>query len=97
VKTVGGLVNANGSLGVGNGFAVMKLTTGTYLVRFAVGTWPSFPAVVVTPFGGGTPRTAHVDSLVAPSDGSASVVVVMSAAATGAATDSAFLFTAAAT
>ncbi|MDQ1509037.1 MAG: hypothetical protein QOG50_881 [Actinomycetota bacterium] len=97
-KTIGGLVTASGSLGAGHDVTAVKLDTGTYLLRFPAGTWSSFPAIVVTPFGGSAFSVAKVDSVVAPSDGSASALVfVSSTAGTPTPADSAFLFTATAT
>ena len=72
-KTISGLVTAAGSLSMGQGVTVMKLNTGTYLLRFPAGTWSSFPAIVVSPFGSTAfSPVAGVDSVVAPADGSAS-------------------------
>jgi hypothetical protein len=93
------LVTAAGSLSMGHGVSALRLSTGTYLLRFPAGTWSSFPAVVVSPFGSAASSpVAEVDSVVAPSDGSASVLVVVSGTVgTSTPTDAAFLFIAAAT
>jgi hypothetical protein len=98
-KTISGLVTAGGSLSMGHGVTVVKLNTGTYLLRFPAGTWPSFPAVVVSPFGStALSPVAGVDSVIAPTDGSASVLVVVSGTVgTSTPTDAAFMFTATAT
>jgi len=97
-NSIGGLVSAGGSLTAGHGVTAVKLDTGTYLLRFPAGTWSSLPAIVVTPFGGSAFPVARVDSLVAPSDGSASaLVVVSSTAGTSTPVDCAFMFTATAT
>ena len=84
---------------MGHGFTVAKLDTGTYLVRFPAGTWSSFPAIVVSPFGGTALfPVAKVDSLIAPTDGSATALVVVSSTVpTLTPADTAFLFTATAT
>jgi hypothetical protein len=99
VKTVSGLVTAAGGLSMGHGFTVAKLDTGNYLLRFPAGTWSSFPAIVVTPFGGAAFfPVAKVDSLIAPADGSATALVVVSSTfAPFTPADTAFLFTATAT
>jgi len=60
--TIAGLVNASGSLGAGHGVTAVKLTTGTYMLRFPAGTWSSFPAIVVTPLaarGSKSPRSTR--------------------------------------
>jgi hypothetical protein len=93
------LVTAAGSLSNGHGVTAVKLSTGYYLLRFPAGTWSSLPAVVVSPFGSTAfSPVAEVDSVVAPSDGSASaLVVVSSTVGTLTPADAAFLFTATAT
>jgi hypothetical protein len=92
------LVTAAGNLSVGHGFTVAKLDTGNYLLRFPAGTWSSFPAIVVSTFGGTTFPIAKVDSLIAPTDGSATALVVVSGTVgTFTPADSAFLFVATAT
>jgi hypothetical protein len=98
-KTISGLVTAAGSLSMGHGVSAVRLTTGTYLVRFPASTWSSFPAIVVSPFGSAASSpVAEVDSVVAPTDGSASVLVVVSSTVgTSTPVDAAFLFIAAAT
>jgi hypothetical protein len=97
--TISGLVTAAGSLSMGQGVSTFKLSTGTYLVRFPAGTWSSFPAVVVSPFSStASSPVAQVDSVVAPTDGSASVLIVVSSTVgTSTPVDAAFLFIAAAT
>ena len=99
VKTISGFVTATGGLSMGHGFTVAKLDTGTYLLRFPAGTWSSFPAIVVSPFGGSALfPVAKVDSLIAPTDGSATaLVVVSSTVAPFTPADTAFLFIATAT
>ena len=90
---------ANGSLSNGHGVTAVRLDTGYYLLRFPAGTWSSLPAIVVSPFGSSAfSPVAEVDSVVAPSDGSAAALVVVSSTV-GKLTpvDSAFLFTATAT
>jgi len=84
---------------MGQGVTVMKLNTGTYLLRFPAGTWSSFPAIVVSPFGSTAfSPVAGVDSVVAPADGSASALVVVSrTVGTSTPADAAFVFTATAT
>jgi hypothetical protein len=96
VKTIAGLVTATGSLSAGHGVTAVRLDTGNYLLRFPAGTWPSFPAIVVSPFGSaGAFRVAQVDSVIAPADGSAAALVVMSSTVgTSTPVDAAFLFTA---
>jgi hypothetical protein len=97
-NTIAGLVTASGSLGAGHGVTAVKLTTGTYMLHFPAGTWSSFPAIVVTPFGGTGFQVAKVDSVVAPSDGSATALVdVSSTVGTSTPADGAFLFVATAT
>jgi hypothetical protein len=92
-------VTATGSLTAGHGVTVARLDTGSYLLRFPAGTWSSFPAIVVSPFGSaGGFRVAQVDSIIAPADGSAAaLVVVSSTVGTSSPVDAAFLFTATAT
>jgi hypothetical protein len=99
VKSIGGLVTAGGTLSQGHGVTAVKLSTGYYLLRFPAGTWTSFPAVVVSPFGStASSPVAEVDSVIAPTDGSAAaLVVVSSTVGTSTPTDAAFLFTATAT
>jgi hypothetical protein len=99
VKTISGLVSATGSLSIGTGVTVLHLSTGTYLLQFPVGTWASFPAIIVSPFGRpGFFPVAEIDSVIAPSNGSATALVVVSST-TGTFTpaDAAFLFTVTAT
>ena len=99
VKTISGLVSASGTLTMGSGVSVQPFGTGSYLLQFPAGTWPSFPAVVVTPYGRpGFFPVAEVSSVIAPSDGSAAVVVAISSTA-GATTpaNASFMFTATAT
>jgi hypothetical protein len=98
-KTISGLVTAAGALSAGHGVSAFRLSTGTYLVRFPAGTWSSFPAVVVSPFGStASSPVAQVDSVVAPTDGSASVLIVVSSTVgTSTPVDAAFLFIAAET
>ncbi len=99
MKTISGLVKADGTLSQGSGVTVMHVSSGTYLLRFAAGTWPSFPTMVVSPFGlSNAFPVAEVNSILAPGDGSAAVLVLVSSTAgTFTPTDGAFLFTATAT
>jgi hypothetical protein len=99
VKTISGLVTAGGSLSLGHGVTVVRLSTGNYLLHFPAGTWSSPPAIVVSPFGStALSPVAGVDSVIAPTDGSASVLIVVSGTVgTSTATDAAFMFTATAT
>lgn len=98
MKTISGFVSASGAVTAGNGFTVGKWMDGTYLLQFPVGSWPSTPAVAVTPFGRpGFLPIAVVDSVARHSDGSASALVVTTNVADGSQTDTAFVFVAAAT
>jgi hypothetical protein len=53
VKTVAGIVNSNGTPNVAtaNGFSVAWLADRIHQLNFPRGTWKSFPAMTVTPFG----------------------------------------------
>jgi hypothetical protein len=53
VKTIAGIVNADGSANgvTPAGFASQRLGPGNYQITFPAGTWSSFPVLAVTPFG----------------------------------------------
>jgi hypothetical protein len=94
------LISANGTLAKGSSFVTVEhVSTGTYRLTFPVGTWPSFPVLTVSPYSlPGFFPVAEVNSLAAPGDGSATVVVIVSSTAgTFTPADASFTFTATAT
>ncbi len=81
-KTISGLVWIDGSVSLGSGYSSSKAATGDYEITFPAGTWPSFPVVVVSPFGlPGAFPIAEMGSAWSPGDGSATVHVLTSSTA----------------
>lgn len=81
-KTISGLVWIDGTVSLGTGYASTKTAPGDYEITFPSGTWPSFPVVVVSPFGlPGAFPIAEVGSAWSPGDGSATVHVLTSSTA----------------
>jgi hypothetical protein len=95
--TISGIVNANGTLNTGKVVTVSHPKTGFYLLNFPAGTWPSFPVVVVTLFGTTGGAAPEVDSITAPGNGSATVLVVVTTPGYLTPTDAPFTFVATAT
>jgi hypothetical protein len=97
VKTVAGIVNANGANNpiTSNGFTSLRLSTGIYQINFPSGTWQSFPVMTVTPFGvAGAYGDAIVASALGFGDGSAQFIVHMTVSNSGGTLfDNAFMFT----
>jgi hypothetical protein len=98
VKTVGGIVNADGAKNpvTPNGFTSVRLSPGVYQINFPPGTWASFPVMTVSPFG---INGAYGDAIVAVAigfgDGSAQFVVHMTISNSGGSLfDNGFMFTA---
>jgi len=101
VRTVAGIVNANGTKNgvTPNGFTSTRLDLGRYQLDFPPGTWQSFPVMTVTAFGvNGAYGNAIVSSALGFGDGSARFVIDMTIANAPAGTyfDNAFMFIAAA-
>jgi hypothetical protein len=97
VKTVSGIVNADGTKNVitPNGFTVLRLDLGRYQIEFPSGTWTSFPVMTVSPFGvNGAYGNAIVSSVLGFGDGSATFVIDMTVASEPSAVyfDNAFMF-----
>lgn len=96
VKTVSGIVNADGtpsSVTPGVGFTITKGGPGTYLVNFPIGTWSSFPVMTVTPFGVfGAIGAPVVTSAVGFGDGSAVFTVQITRTSNEDPFDNAFMF-----
>lgn len=98
VKTVSGIVNADGTKNgaTPNGFTTTRTALGNYRVNFPAGTWTSFPVMTVTPFGvSGAYGNPIVTAAVGFGDGSAYFDILMVTSA-GTAFDNAFMFIAAA-
>jgi hypothetical protein len=102
VKTVSGIVNADGTKNAvtPNGFTSTRLDLGRYQIDFPPGTWQAFPVMTVTAFGvNGAYGNAIVSSTLGFGDGSARFVIDMTIANAPAGTyfDNAFMFIAAQT
>jgi hypothetical protein len=94
VKTIAGIVNADGSANgvTPAGFASQRLGPGSYQITFPAGTWSSFPVLAVTPFGVfGSIGTPVVLSAVGFADGGAKFDIAMYNAG-GSPFDNAFMF-----
>jgi hypothetical protein len=98
VKTVAGIVNADGTKNIitSNGFTAERLGPGEYRIAFPAGTWQSFPVMTVTPFGAnGAFGNAIVWTALGFGNGSAEFVIRMSSTTPGQTLfDNAFMFTA---
>lgn len=97
MKTIAGMVGSNGSRTFGAGFSTSRVGTGVYSITFPVGTWPSTPMLVATPFNtAGGAFTATVTGLSLGAGGAAGFTVTIYDAA-GTPADTGFTFVAAAT
>ena len=80
MKTIAGVVNADGSPAGGSGFTVSRTAPGRYKISFPAGTWNGhgFPVMTVTPWAanGGFVDPIVAD-FVASGDGSATFDVVL--------------------
>lgn len=98
VKTVSGIVNADGAKNAvtPTGFTTERLGLGEYRITFPAGTWQSFPVMTVSPFGiSGAYGNPVVASAVGFGDGSAQFVITMSSTTPGQTLfDNAFMFVA---
>jgi hypothetical protein len=91
VTTISGVVNSSGTLTKGSGVTVTHLRAGVFQLVFPAGTFPSFPVVVVTPFGvTGALPAAEVSSITSAGGGA---TVVVSTGGTSS-SDQGFMFTA---
>jgi hypothetical protein len=98
VKTVSGIVNADGTKNAvtPNGYTSLRLSAGRYQIDFPAGTWTAFPVMTVTAFGAsGAYGNAIVSSALGFGDGSARFVIDIVSNSTSTYFDNAFMFIAA--
>jgi hypothetical protein len=62
LRIIRGIVDNNGNVLYGSGYSVVRNSTGTYTVTFSPG-FSDVPALLVTPFSGGTPRIATTNAV----------------------------------
>jgi hypothetical protein len=95
VKTIGGLVNIDGTTAVGSGFTSSRASQGDYVIEFPPGTWDAFPVIVVSPFGlPGAFPVAEAGSVVSAGGAATAHILVSSTAGPWTPLDAAFWFVA---
>jgi hypothetical protein len=92
---VAGTVALSGMRMFGTGFTSSMLALGSYALDFPVGTFASFPVVVVSPYGADTEfRIVRVTSITITGGATRVLVSVSSTAGTGTPTNNGFSFVA---
>src|SRR5215203_3342692 len=95
MKTIVGLVDDAGVLQLGSGVTSSKAGPGDYVLTFPNGTWQTFPALQVTPFGlPGFFPVANISSVVGFNGGLVAHILISKTAGTFTPGDSSFWFTA---
>ncbi len=98
VKTIAGLVNADGSIEEGSGFTVIHTGTGSYLVDFPSGTWTGgcvYPVLTVQPVSGIQVTTRTAQQGCGNEGGGTTQILLETVGGSPAPTDRGFMFIAA--
>lgn len=86
VRTIGGEIGSDGTVGAGSGFTATRTGTGQYTITFPAGTWngKTFPILTVTPFAvDGGIVIPVIRTVSASGDGSATFQILLSDTAPG--------------